>query len=288
MLLLGAHISIAGGLHNAIEIALKLKCNCFQIFVKNQRQWQAAPLTDDEVNRWAESLRDAGDKIQHVVAHSGYLINLASDREEIRNFSRTALVDEMSRCRRLGIERLVLHPGNHRGQGVEKGIQLVAEGLNEAMAKTKDVTILLETTAGAGTAIGGNIEEIAEIIAASKYSQRLGCCLDTCHLFAAGYPLSPEEKINELIGKIDKTMGLAKVGCIHMNDSQGKLGSHLDRHEHIGQGEIGKDAFRSLVRHPALETIPKILETPKGSEGDALKYDRKNLACLKKLALSGA
>jgi deoxyribonuclease IV len=283
MLLLGAHMSISGGLHNAISPAIELGCSCFQMFVKNQRQWNAAKLSDKAVADWNKAMQsEAGSKIEQVIVHSGYLINLASDSEEIREKSKKALLDELLRCKRLGIDKLVLHPGSHRDQGVKVGMELVTAGLQWAIEQSESVNILLETTAGAGSSIGSSIEQIAELIDTSKYSDRLGCCLDTCHLFAAGYELSPDEKLEELLASIDKQIGLSKIGCIHLNDSKGKVGGHLDRHEQIGKGEIGEEPFRYIMRHPKLENVVKIIETPKGEDKNG-NYDDRNLSLLREM-----
>ncbi len=282
-LLLGAHLSVAGGFHQALLTAEKLKCNCLQIFLKNQRQWKATDLDPEMVEKWKQTRDRLGSKIEHVIGHSGYLINLASDSPKIRDLSFQSLQDELHRCEVLGVDRLVLHPGSHRGQGTKEGIRLVSESLDRILKKFINTTILLENTAGAGHCLGGNIEELSQLIENSRVPERLGCCLDTCHLYASGYALYPKSSFDSLMEKIDRRIGIHKIGCFHFNDSVGGLGSHLDRHEHIGKGRIGLDAFRLFLTDRALIKIPKIIETPKG-QGVSPGFDEKNLNRLRRLA----
>jgi deoxyribonuclease IV len=282
--LLGAHLSVAGGYHNALLTAEELKCNCLQIFLKNQRQWSAPELDPEMVKKWKETRNRLGSKILHVIGHSGYLINLASDNPKIREMSYLSLGEELRRCEILEIDRLVLHPGSHRGQGVKVGIDLVSQALNKLLSQHKKTMILLENTAGAGNCLGGNIEELAQIIDKSKFPERLGCCLDTCHLFANGYMLSPKSIHDKLLSDIDHEIGIGKIGCFHLNDSIGSLGSHLDRHEHIGKGRIGIEAFRLFLTDRILARIPKIIETPKGP-GVSTEFDKRNLNRLRNLVI---
>jgi len=284
MLLLGAHLSVAGGVHRSVELARRLRCNCLQIFVKNQRQWHAPPLHPEHVRAWFDALENCRPSIEHIVAHSGYLINPASDSAAVRRKSVRALRDELRRCRQLQIDRLVLHPGSHRGQGMHTGIELVVAALEQVLTDdTGRTKILLETTCGAGHGIGSRLEEIAGIMSACKCSERVGCCLDTCHLFAAGYELSPRTRFKRLVREIDRLIGTDRVGCIHINDSAGALAGKLDRHQHIGRGEIGLEAFRYFLTEPKFAKVPKIIETPKGPAGK-LDYDRRNLRTLRRLA----
>jgi deoxyribonuclease-4 len=282
MLLLGAHLSIAGGCHNALLAASELQCNCVQLFVKNQRQWQMSPISEHDLELWTSTREKLKNQIVSIVAHSGYLINLASDREDVRTLSNQALRDELTRCNQMGIDRLVLHPGSHRGQGESSGVALVAAGLDAILAEIPTVKILLETTAGGGHCLGASIEQIARLIDTSKYSDRLGCCLDTCHLHAAGYPLWPKDQLDDLFNLIDRQIGLSRIGCIHLNDAKGAAGSHLDRHEHIGQGQIGIEAFRYILLQKRLSEVPKIIETPK-IPGLQFNNDKKNLLLLREL-----
>ncbi len=280
-LLLGAHCSIAGGFHNALEITHKLNANCLQIFVRNQRQWRAPAITEEQLEYWNATKRKFEKEISHIIAHASYLINLASDNSETRKRSIKSLHEELQRARKLGISRYVLHPGNHKGQGLPKGIELIAKALDEILPEFSDITILLETTAGAGTSIGSTIEEIAEIISKSKYPERIGCCLDTCHLFVSGYDLSTEKKFDSFIKKLDNLLELRKIGCVHMNDSIGKFRSHLDRHWHIGKGNIDINVFKYVLNSQEFMNVPKIIETPKSD--CALENDLKNLGILKSL-----
>jgi deoxyribonuclease IV len=280
--LLGAHLSVAGGFHQALLTAEKLKCNCVQIFLKNQRQWKAPELDPALVEKWKET-RNRLPQIQNIIGHSGYLINLAGDSPKKRELSFRSLQDEIRRCEVLSIDRLVLHPGSHRGQGTKEGIRLVSEALNQIMSKFVNITILLENTAGAGNCLGGTIEELADLIEKSRFPDRLGCCMDTCHLFAGGYALCPKSAYDKVLEKIDRRIGVNKIGCFHLNDSMGCLGSHLDRHDHIGKGQIGLEAFRLFLTDRKLDKIPKIIETPKGP-GVSVRYDQKNLDLLRKLA----
>jgi deoxyribonuclease IV len=281
-LLLGAHLSVAGGYHHALLAAEKLKCNCLQIFLKNQRQWSAPELDPAIVEEWKATRTRLGSKILHVVGHSGYLINLAGDDPLNRERSFHSLEEELRRCEILGIDRLVLHPGSHRGQGTREGLRLVTEALDQLLSKYSKTIILLENTAGAGNCLGGKIEDLSCLIEKSRYPERMGCCLDTCHLFASGYEINLKSRYDNTLRDIDRMIGIEKIGCFHLNDSVGPLGSHLDRHEHIGLGNIGLEAFRFILTDPRLEKIPKIIETPKGIGTDG-GLDRKNLNRLRKL-----
>jgi len=285
ILLLGAHLSIAGGFHRAVELAGRLKCNCLQVFLKNQRQWRCRPLAAETIDAFLDARAKSARTLRHVLAHSAYLINLAGDQSAIRRRSLSALRTELRRCRALKIDRLIMHPGSHRGQGLGRGIEHVVAGLNRVLADDPGrTTILLEVTAGAGDTIGSRLEEIAEIMQSCKYPDRLGCCLDTCHLFAAGYHLSPRDRFDQLIRRIDRLIGFDRIGCIHLNDSAVPFAARRDRHEHIGRGHIGLDAFRYFLTEPSFVPVPKIIETPKGPARD-LKLDRRNLRVLRKLYL---
>ncbi len=284
-LLLGAHLSIAGGYDRAIGLAGRLGCNCVQIFVKNQRQWEGPAISDEQAAAWRSALASSRPRVERVVGHSAYLINLGSDDVVVRGRSIAALADELGRCRRLGVGDLVMHPGSHRGRGVEEGIRLVAKGLDEVLAADGGETrVLLETTAGAGGLIGSVPEEIAEVMAASRHPERLGFCMDSCHLFAAGFDVADRRVFDGLMARFEKLVGLERLGCVHLNDSAGELGSRLDRHAHIGEGRIGLAAFGHFVRDERLVGVPKVIETPKG---DDLTFDRRNLRLLRKLAEEG-
>jgi deoxyribonuclease-4 len=283
-MLLGAHLSVAGGYYHALLTAERLKCNCLQIFVKNQRQWRTRSIDPEQKRLWFEHKKRLEGKISEIIAHSGYLINLAGDNASIRNKSIVSLVNEMELCHQLEIQKIVLHPGSHRGQGVSQGINYIISGLDKVFAESPPhVRILLETTAGAGHTIGGKIEDFSPILHSVKNPHRLGVCLDSCHLFASGYSLRTNEEFENFLTLIKKHIGLNKIGCIHLNDSKGALGSHLDRHEHIGKGQIPKETFRRFMTAKEFHQIPKIIETPKGDMG-RIDLDRKNLNLLRKLA----
>ena len=279
---LGAHMSIAGGTPRAIERARSVKATALQIFLKNNNQWLGKPISGEEAERFRADLAEAGME-KTVVAHSGYLINLASPDPVNGRRSLEAVIDELKRAAQLGVPGVVIHPGAHMGQGEAKGLQTIAERINQAFAKTagNPAALWLETTAGQGTALGYRFEHLAEIIGAVEDKTRIGICMDTCHVFAAGYEMRTEEGVKATLHELDRTVGLAWLRAIHVNDSKKPLGSRRDRHEHIGKGEIGKAGFAALIRDGRLRAIPFILETPKGED---LAEDRTNLAMLRRLA----
>jgi deoxyribonuclease-4 len=276
-------MSIAGGLENAFAAGVAAGCDCLQIFVKNQRQWTARPLGDDAIERYKSAERESG--LRPVVAHATYLINPASPDTTNRRRSLAALIDETDRCVRLGVPYLVLHPGAHMGEGVDAGVRRIVRTLNELHRRTAadSVRVLLETTAGQGSSIGHEAEHLGRIIDAVREPDRLGVCVDTCHVFAAGYDIRKEEGYGKLVDELRDHVGLERVCCIHVNDSKGLCGGRLDRHEHIGKGEIGKAGFRNLLSDPRFANVPKILETPKGKDGRGTDLDRVNLKRLRGL-----
>lgn len=277
----GAHMSIAGGLHLAFELGHSAGCDCLQIFVKNQRQWVAKPLDDASIAAFTGAWKQSS--IAPIVAHATYLINLAAADGENRQKSIRATIDELERCEALGLLGLVLHPGAHLGAGVDEGIRRIATALDEIHKATAGfkTRVLLENTAGQGSTIGSKPAELRCIIDGVKAPERLGACIDTCHLFAAGYDLRDAEKYADTIGEIDSTVGLKQIACLHVNDSKAGLGSHLDRHEHIGEGQIGQAGFVRLLNDPRLAHIPRILETDKGDDGRSVELDVKNLSTLR-------
>jgi len=279
----GAHLSIAGGVYNAFEAARRVGCDCLQIFVKNQRQWSAPPLTEDDVRRWRRLRR--GRDVRPVIAHATYLINLASPDKTMWRRSVDAFAEDVDRCATLGIRDVVLHPGSHRGVGVEVGISQVVRALDRVCERTADsgVRILLETTAGQGHGVGGRFEHLAEIIARAEHPRRIAVCFDTCHVFAAGYELRTPTGYERTLTELGRHVGLSRVRCIHVNDSKRPLGSKVDRHEHIGRGKLGLRAFRLLVNDVRLARVPKILETPKGTDARGRDLDQMNLAKLRRL-----
>lgn len=279
-ILLGAHMSIAGGVYNCFDHGEHFKCTTIQIFTKNASQWRAKPLTETEIDKFKE--RQKQTKISPVVAHDSYLINLGSNDKALLQKSREAFLVEMQRCELLEIPCLVTHPGSHTGAGEEIGLKTVADSLSWLHHKLPEakVMICLETTAGQGTNLGYRFEQIANIIELSDSPERSGVCLDTCHIFAAGYDIRTERAYKKTMREFDSVIGLKRLKVIHFNDSRRELGSRIDRHEHIGKGFIGVEPFGFFMNDRRLAKIPKILETPKGDDGSA---DDRNLTILRKL-----
>lgn len=281
MLEFGAHMSISGGHHLAIDRALASEMSAFQLFTKNQRQWKASPIDPAAAERFRESWAGCG--MTHLVAHDSYLINVGSPDDELWAESRAALEDELGRCDLLGVPYLVSHPGAHVNSGVDAAIARIAEAIDRTHDALPDGTamILLETTAGQGTTIGRTFEELAAIIDKVSDTSRVGVCFDTCHAFAAGYELRTPEGYAETMRAFDETVGLDRIKAFHLNDSKGGLGSRKDRHAHIGEGELGLDAFRNLVNDPRFAGLPGIMETPKDADDDG--NDIRNMAALRAL-----
>jgi len=277
---LGAHESIAGGLYKAFERGVSAGCESLQIWVKNSRQWEAPPLTGEEIRVFQEA-REAAN-IYPVVAHAAYLINLASPKEGLRRRSIEALTLELERCEQLDVPYLVLHPGSHTGAGEAVGLSHIAASLGEVHAATSDyhAQILLETSAGQGSSLGYRFEQLAYLLTHAPEGERLGVCLDTCHVFAAGYELCTRVGYTATLTAFDELIGLDRLKVLHLNDSRHPLGSRKDRHAHIGKGALGLEAFRNLLNDPRLAALPGILETPKSAD---LHEDRENLAALRAL-----
>jgi len=261
-MILGKHVSIAGGLDKSLKRAAEIGCNAVQIFVKNPRGWKARELGEPEVERFKKNREKYN--INPVVVHAAYLINLASPKDELWEKSISALESEYKRSQRLGAEYLIFHPGSHTGSGLKKGEERIAEALNRILNNNpdNDTLILLENTAGAGSSIGEELIELKDIIDKVDKSEKLGICIDTCHAFAAKYNLRQEEELEALIAKIDKLLGLKRLKVIHINDSKYSCCSSKDEHAHIGEGKIGADAFKRLINHPKLKEMTFILETP--------------------------
>jgi deoxyribonuclease-4 len=280
MPLLGAHMSIAGGLHLAFTRIRKVKGEALQIFLSNQRQWKTPPLTSEMIEDFRLQWRKNQGMV--VAAHDSYLINLAAPDLTTVEQSVSAFTDELVRAAALKIPFLITHPGSHRGQGVEAGLQRFVQNLDSAisLSRTFTVSILIETTAGQGTNLGSKFEEIAFILRESQYGDHLGVCFDTSHTFAAGYDLRTPETYEETFSLFDKIIGLPRLKFFHLNDSKKPLGSRVDRHEHIGKGEIGLEGFRLLLNDPRFQHHPMVLETPKGKD---LKEDKMNLRVLRSL-----
>ncbi len=272
--LLGAHVSAAGGVDRAPARAAALPSRAFQLFTKNQNQWVGKPLSDTTVAAWFEQLAACGLSPEHTCSHDSYLINLAATRRENLEKSRTAFVDEIERCARLRIPYLVWHPGSHLGEGETAGIAAVARNadrcLEEAaagpVAGTDDVLLCIETTAGQGTNLGWRFEHLRDIIAASRYPDRYGVVVDTCHVHAAGYDVVTPAGWRRTLAELDAAVGLERVKVVHLNDSRRERGSRVDRHARIGEGTIGAEAFGHIVRTRRLRHALMILEVPGGEQ----------------------
>lgn len=274
---IGVHLSIAGGMHRAFEHAKELKISALQIFLKNTNQWHGKPYAEADIHKFREAMEGAPDLA--VFAHSGYLINLAGVGETYKK-SIQALLDELHRAELLGIEYLVLHPGNHGNREREEGIERIADSLNLVFKHHPATKILLENTAGQGTSIGCQFEELRAIIDRLSHKNMVGICLDTCHTFAAGYDISRKQNYDTVISDLDDIIGVDRIKLIHVNDSQRECGCRVDRHEHIGKGFIGTAGFRLLVNDERLKNIPMVLETPKSDDDTADKANLKKIRSL--------
>lgn len=274
-------MSIAGGVFNSLTRGLECGCDTIQIFTKSNNQWKAKELTAEEITRFKHLEKES--KISPVVAHDSYLINLGSSDEALYEKSMEAFYIELQRAEALGLPYLVMHPGAHVGAGEEQGLRKVASAINLLHQRTKHfkVCIALETTAGQGTSLGYRFEQLARILGLIEENQRMAVCLDTCHIFAAGYDFRTPEAYKKTMTELDKVIGLKHIKVIHLNDCKKGLGSRIDRHEHIGKGEIGLEGFRLLINDPRFKDVPMILETPKKKDGD--EWDLMNLATIRGL-----
>ena len=275
-------MSIAGGVHRALERALSIRCEAVQIFTRNQLRW-ASPVLQEEEIRSFNRLRP---RFKGVLAHASYLINLAGPDQEIHRKSIEALAEELRRCSILGIPALIVHPGSHRGRGVDWGIERLVEGARRVYGadRPEPVRLTLETTAGGGSILGGSFEQLRDLLGALEAAGiPAGVCFDTCHVFAAGYELRTPSGYRATWERFDRVIGKEHLVALHLNDSLGELGSAKDRHEHIGRGQIGVSGFEQLTRDPALSELPGILETPKGRD---MHEDVENLRLLRKLGRS--
>jgi deoxyribonuclease-4 len=274
-------MSIAGGLHMAIERGRSIHCTAIQMFVKNNMQWFARPLRKEEIRDFLNHAQRG--ELLSIFAHANYLINLAATNPQFHVNSLRALTEELTRADQLELPFLVLHPGAHRGAGEEAGLDKVAKSIDRVLAKIPKVKtkIALETTAGQGSCLGEKFEHFAHIIDNVREADRLCVCLDTAHVFAAGYDIGSEKAARQTFREFDRVVGLDRLVAIHLNDSKTPRGSRVDRHEHIGQGQIGLDAFRFIMRDRRFKKIPKVLETPKGKD---LAEDVVNLKTLRGLA----
>ena len=281
---LGAHMSIAGGYYKAVEAAAEHGCDCVQLFTKNNNQWRAKPITQEDGRRFRQALRRLG--IKAPLAHASYLINLATPQDPLWQRSIEAVVEELHRAEVLGIPYVVLHPGSYTTSSPEAGLERIARALDQIHERTAGLKarVALETTAGQGSNLGWRLEHLAWVLHHVQQPQRVVFCLDTCHLFAAGYPLAPAAEYERTMKQIDRQLGRRRVKAIHLNDSKGELGSRLDRHMNIGYGHIGLEGFRLLLNDSRWQRTPMYLETPKGTDPvTGLPWDVRNLALLRRL-----
>lgn len=277
---LGAHMSIAGGLPRAIERARAVDATALQIFVKSSNQWAARPFAPREAEAYRGAARDAG-LDHHTLAHASYLINLASPDDTLWEKSVEAFCVELDRCEALGIPWLVVHPGAHVGSGVGSGIARVARALDRALTKSNHrVGVLIENTAGQGTTLGARFEELGGMLKAVKHEGRVGICFDTCHALAAGYEFRSPSAYAETMAALDRAIGIDRLFGFHLNDSKGDIGCRRDRHEHIGKGKVGLEAFRLILSDVRFRDLPMVIETEKGED---LAEDRVNLGVLRSL-----
>jgi deoxyribonuclease-4 len=280
--LIGAHISTKGGLHTVFERAAAIDASAIALFAKNSNQWKGKTLTDEDVQTFA-SLRN----IRPIVSHASYLINLATTNPEFHAKSIAAMIDELDRAERLDIQGVVLHPGAHLEAGVDAGLDQIARSIDQIHAAIPNhrAAIFLETAAGQGSCVGCTFEELGRITDAVDDKKRVGICIDTCHVFAAGYEIRTPDGYEKMVEEVDRFVGIENVGVFHLNDSKKGLGSRVDRHQHIGEGEIGLEAFRLLLNDARFAKIPKLLETPKTVETES---DMRNITTLRSLLYCSA
>ena len=282
MPLLGAHMSIAGGYYKAVDAAAKLGMECVQLFTKNNNQWRARPLTSEDIEAFQAALERTG--VKSPVAHDSYLINLASPDDALWEKSVDAYTHELERAKALGLIGVVMHPGSFVTSTEAEGLSRIVEGLNIAHNRTKQARVqtLLEATAGQGSALGHRFEHLAELLDRVEAKERMGVCIDTCHIFAAGYPLHTADEYAATMDEFDRVVGVNWIRAFHLNDSKKPLGSRVDRHEHIGRGYLGLEPFGHLLKDPRFKQTPMYLETEKGEE-DGEELDAINLRTLRSL-----
>jgi deoxyribonuclease IV len=278
--LLGAHVSIAGGIHNAPDRGVKSGCGVIQVFTQNANQWKGKVVSDEDATLFRDKFAASG--LLDVVSHDIYLINLAAAPGEVQDKSLIAFQQELERCARLGINKIVMHPGSHNGDGEEVGIRRICEAFDLLFSQVPQFTgkVLLENTAGQGTNLGYRFEHLKAIIEGSSYRDRFGVCLDTCHAFAAGYQIAEKDGYQRTFEEFDKAVGLSSLMAFHLNDSKKGLGCKVDRHAHIGEGTLGLEPFRFIMNDPHFRLVPKFIETPKGDDDE---MDAVNLKLLRSL-----
>lgn len=279
--LVGAHLSIAGGVSKAFERAVAAGCSTMQIFTKNATRWQSAPLSPGEVARFREEQERTG--IAPVLAHGSYLVNLASPDRSLLERSRVAFLDELQRAEALGLACVITHPGAHMGAGVDAGLTRVAASLDwiEERCGGAAPLICLENTAGSGTVLAGDFADLGAILGRVRNPGRLRVCIDTCHGHAAGYDFTEATGYRQALEALDAAVGIGRITALHLNDAKGERGSRLDRHEHLGQGRLGLECFRLFMNDPRFASVPKIIETPK--EAGGRQMDPVNLGVLRRL-----
>ena len=283
-MILGSHVSVAGGLDKGVQRAVDVGCDCIQIFTKNNNQWAAKPLSEDAVSAWNAAISDSG--LTHPIAHTSYLINMATPDDALFRKSVDALVVEMERANLLGLEGLVVHPGAFTKSSEEEGLKRIVDAVAETLDRVPpgSCRLLLENTAGQGTCLGHTLEQLAAMLGGVDFNARVGVCLDTCHAFAAGYEINQESGFAKMRKEIDERFPPGTIAALHLNDSKKPLGSRVDRHEHIGRGEIGLDAFRYLFADPLFGKLPGYLETEKGTDEESGEdWDVINLRVLREL-----
>jgi len=284
MAILGSHMSIASGYYKAVERGRECGCDCIQVFTKNNNQWRAKPISDDEANLFRSTLKEL--KITHPLSHSSYLINLAAPDPTLRKKSIDAFIVELQRAEQLGIPYVVVHPGSFTTSSEQAGLNAIIASLDEVHAQARGIAAqcLLENTAGQGSNLGWQFEQLAALIDGAKEPERLGVCFDTCHAYAAGYAMGTEKEFKETMRQFNATVGVKMIKAFHLNDSKRELGSRVDRHEHIGHGHLGLDPFRHLLNDRRFRKTPMYLETAKGENDDGEDWDVVNLRVLRSLA----
>jgi deoxyribonuclease-4 len=262
MKFVGAHVSTAGGVHKAPENAAEIGAKGFALFTKNQRQWKAPPLAADEIKAFKDNCVRFGYLPEHILPHDSYLINLGQPDDVKHRAATDAFIDEMVRCQQLGLILLNFHPGSHLGEISEaECLERIAAAINRALTETDSVTAVIENTAGQGTNVGYNFEQVAAIIAGVKDKSRVGVCIDTCHTFAAGYDISTDDGFDWTFSQFERHIGFKYLRGMHINDAKSSLGSHVDRHENLGKGNLGENVFRRIMQDPRFDSIPLVLET---------------------------
>jgi len=281
--LLGAHVSIAGGIHNAPERGVKSGCSVIQVFTQNANQWKGKAVSDPDATLFKEKFAASG--LADVVSHDIYLINLAAAPGDVQDKSLIAFKEELERCARLGIGKIVMHPGSHNGDGEGIGIKRVCQAFDLLFSQVPQFTgkVLLENTAGQGSNLGYRFSHLKEIIEGSSFPDRFGVCLDTCHAFAAGYQIAERDGYQRTFEEFEQAVGISRLMAFHLNDSKKGLGCKVDRHEHIGAGTLGLEPFRFIMNDPHFTGVPKFLETPKGDDDE---MDQVNLKLLRSLVES--